>query len=86
MNVSLTAQLERYVEEKVDSGSFTSASEVVRAGLRMLQEHDALHVARLEALRTDVRLGVDQLRSGEGNDGAGVFERLRRKHQVPSTK
>ncbi len=60
MNRSLTVQLERYVEEKVDSGSFTSASEVVRAGLRLRQEHDALHSARLAALRTDVQLGVAQ--------------------------
>ncbi len=86
MNVSLTAQLERYVEQKVKSGGFTSASEVVRAGLRLLQENDEAHAARLEALRADVRAGAEQLRRGEGKAGTTVFERVRREHQVPKAK
>ena len=41
MNVSLTSELERFVEERVKSGSFASSSEVVRAGLRLLAEREA---------------------------------------------
>jgi len=41
MNVSLTPEFEAFVGEKVKSVTYTTASEVVRAGLRLLQAHDA---------------------------------------------
>ena len=40
MNVSLTPELDNFVAGKVQSGRYTSASEVVREALRMLEEHD----------------------------------------------
>jgi antitoxin ParD1/3/4 len=40
MNVSLTSELERFVEDRVKSGAFASSSEVVRAGLRLLAERE----------------------------------------------
>lgn len=81
MNVSLTPEFETFVDEKLKSGTYSSASEVVRAGLRLLQEQDAEHAARLEALRRDVRLGRAQLTRGEGTPGTEVFKRLRKKGQ-----
>ena len=56
MNVSLSAPLEEYINEKVESGMYNSASEVIREGLRSLQENerskklDALLMERLERL------------------------------------
>jgi antitoxin ParD1/3/4 len=41
MNVSLTPELEQLVTEKVESGRYTSASEVIREALRLLEEHDS---------------------------------------------
>ena len=79
MNVSLTAALESFVEDKVKSGSYASASEVVRAGLRLLQEHDAAQAedaAKLEALRHSIEVARAQFRRGEGLDGPEVFARL----------
>lgn len=81
MNVSLTPEFETFVDEKLKSGSYSSASEVVRAGLRLLQEQDAERAARLDALRRDVRLGRAQLKRGEGAPGAEAFKRLRKKSQ-----
>ena len=86
MNVSLTPEFETFVVDKLKSGTFSSASEVVRAGLRLLQERDAEHAARLEALRQDVRLGRAQLGRGEGAPGAEVFQRLRKKSQARRSK
>jgi antitoxin ParD1/3/4 len=63
MNVNLTPQLEELVREKVESGLYTSASEVVREALRLLQEQDHLKEARLAQLRRDIDVG---LRSGRG--------------------
>jgi antitoxin ParD1/3/4 len=77
MNVSLTAELEQFVEDKVESGDFTSASEVVRAGLRLLKEHEAEHQARLQALRKAVSEGLEQARRGQTKDGVEVFARVR---------
>ena len=40
MNISLTPQLENYVKNKVDTGRYTSASEVIREALRLLESQD----------------------------------------------
>jgi antitoxin ParD1/3/4 len=66
MNVSLTPQLESFVQEKVSSGLYTSASEVIREALRMMEEQDQLKAMRLEALYKEVQKGIDQLDRGEG--------------------
>lgn len=58
MNVNLTPQLEDLVRSKVASGLYTSASEVVREALRLMEEQDRLRDAKLEQLRSDVRQGL----------------------------
>ena len=63
MNVNLTPQLEELVRSKVNSGMYTSASEVVREALRLMDEQDRLRKAKLDELRRDVRKGID---SGPG--------------------
>lgn len=65
MNVSLTAELEKFVNERVASGLYTSASEVVREGLRLLQEKELLKQIKLRELRQEVRKGLDQLERDE---------------------
>jgi antitoxin ParD1/3/4 len=59
MNVNLTPQLEELVRSKVASGMYTSASEVVREALRLMDEQDRLRAAKLEELRDDIRQGMD---------------------------
>jgi antitoxin ParD1/3/4 len=66
MNVSLTPQLEAFVKQKVETGMYNSASEVIREALRLLEEHDALQAAKREALRKDLRAGLASLDGGEG--------------------
>jgi antitoxin ParD1/3/4 len=58
MNVNLTPQLEELVRSKVSSGLYTSASEVVREALRLMDEQDRLKQAKLDELRRDVRQGL----------------------------
>jgi antitoxin ParD1/3/4 len=62
MNVSLTPELECLVNEKVQSGMYQTASEVVREALRLLKEHDEV---KLRQLREAIRVGIDQLERGE---------------------
>ena len=69
MNVSLSPELERLINSKVESGMYNSASEVVRAGLRLIQERDELHQNKLAALRADIKLGLDDMEAGRILDG-----------------
>ncbi len=64
MNVSLTPELEKLINDKVASGLYNSASEVVREALRLLKEQDALKQFRLEELRRELQLGVEQAERG----------------------
>jgi antitoxin ParD1/3/4 len=66
MNVSLTPELEKLVNKKVQSGKYSSASEVVREGLRLLQEQDEMRRIKLEALRREIARGVESLDRGDG--------------------
>ena len=62
MNVNLTPQLETLVKQKVASGLYNSASEVVREALRLMEEQDRIRAIKLEQLRQDIRDGIN---SGE---------------------
>jgi len=65
MNVSLTKELDGYVNEKVQSGLYSSASEVVRDALRLLKERDSQREANLARLRHEIQLGIDQIQNGQ---------------------
>jgi antitoxin ParD1/3/4 len=65
MNISLTKEFENYVSQKVESGMYHSASEVIRDGLRLMKERDELHQSRLAELRKDIAVGVDQADRGQ---------------------
>ncbi len=60
MNVSLTPELEAKIHERVESGRYNNASEVVRDALRHLEEFE-----RLEHLRSLLQVGLEQERRGE---------------------
>ncbi len=65
-NVNLTDRLDRFVETRVRSGSFSNASEVVREALRLLEQRDAEDSARLEWLRSAAHDAFAALDRGEG--------------------
>ena len=65
MNVSLTEELEELVQEKVRSGMYSSASEVIRQALRLLKEQDQLRQIRLDELRKEIAIGIEQADRGE---------------------
>ena len=79
MNVSLTPELERYINQKIESGLYQTASEVVRAGLRLLAEREDLHRQTVEELRRELQVGIDEADRGELSplDAEGTLKRLR---------
>jgi len=73
MNISLTPELGQLVHDKVRTGLYQTASEVVREGLRLLMERDQ----HLEALRRDIRAGFQAVDQGEYTDyNAANIEQL----------
>jgi antitoxin ParD1/3/4 len=59
LNVNLTPKLEKLVRQKVSSGRYNSASEVVREALRLMEAQDELRTLKLEQLRRDLQQGLD---------------------------
>jgi antitoxin ParD1/3/4 len=64
MNISLPQQLEAWINDRVKTGMYQSASEVVREALRLLREQEELKLLRKEELRQQLRRGVEQLDRG----------------------
>ena len=78
MDVSLTPELEKLVANKVASGLYQSASEVIREGLRLLDDHDRLRELHLGEVRQKIQTGLDQLDRGEGIPGAAAYAKTPR--------
>lgn len=82
MHVSLTPKLEELIREKVESGLYNNASEVVREALRLFQEVDALRRLKLERLREELAKGEADLVAGrtttlaDNKELRAFFERL----------
>jgi len=79
MNISLTPQLEEMIRQKVDSGLYNSASEVVRDALRLMDEKDRLRATKLDQLRQEIREGLS---SGPATAWDG--EEIKRKGRAKS--
>jgi antitoxin ParD1/3/4 len=77
MNVSLTSELHRYVQSRVRSGQYASASEVVREGLRMLQQHDADRKVAVAELRRQIAAGEQAAERGEVVSAKQAFDKIK---------
>lgn len=79
MNVSLTPELENFVNAKVGSGRYNSASEVVREALRLLEEHDSARVGRLAEFNQELGRRLAVADRGDTVAPSEIRARLRRK-------
>jgi antitoxin ParD1/3/4 len=78
LNVSLTPELGAFVKAKVDSGRYQSASEVIREGLRLMEQRERDHESTLRDIRQRIDAGWEQAERGEGRDGDAVVRDLRK--------
>ena len=81
MNVSLTPELEEFVQSKVQSGRYTSASEVVREALRLLEEHEGARATQVSAFNQELGRRLASLDRGDRANVAGLRAGLQRKSE-----
>lgn len=80
MNVALSERWESFVEDKVKSGDYQTASEVLQEGLRLLEKEELLKrvtVNSLPELEAKLLAAAESLDAGKGVDADEVFRRLR---------
>ena len=63
-NVVLTQRQSKLIEKLVSSGQYQNASEVLRDGLRLVEDRAAERKAKLKALRTATQVGIDDIEAG----------------------
>jgi len=79
MNVSLTPELDHFVAEKVSSGRYNSASEVVREALRLLEERDQLRNSQGIAFNQEIGKRLQSLDRGEYIEPEAARARIEQK-------
>lgn len=70
MNVSLTPELEKLVNDEIKNGDYKSANEVVREGLLLVR----LRRQKLATLRREIQIGIDEIERGEYREYTSVEE------------
>lgn len=75
MTVELGPQLEQFVQELIESGRYQSKSEVLREGIRLVQDREALLDAALRA-------GLADVEAGRTKPADEVFDRLEAKYRA----
>jgi antitoxin ParD1/3/4 len=78
ISVDLGPQLEDFVTELLTTGRYGSKSEVLREGVRLVQEREA----RLAVLDAAIQRGLAEVERGEGKPAEEVFARLRKKYEA----
>ncbi|QNA83081.1 type II toxin-antitoxin system ParD family antitoxin [Sphingomonas sp. So64.6b] len=81
-SVNLGDQLDGVVDKLVKAGRYGSRSEVLREGIRLVQEREA-KLARFEA---EIQRGIDDIAAGRTKPADEVFDRLRRKYEAMAAK
>lgn len=76
ISVTVTAAMARDIRDKVEGGSYASASEVIRAALRALQREDEGHAERLASIKARIKASVEDTRPPVPLSAA--FERIAR--------
>ncbi|OGT06957.1 MAG: hypothetical protein A2X78_00635 [Gammaproteobacteria bacterium GWE2_37_16] len=79
MNISLSPELEKFVQNKVSSGFYTSTSEVIRESLRLMHTHDNLQQQSIRRLDQAIEIGMKQLDSGHKISARESYNKLKAK-------
>ena len=86
MNISLTAEQEKFIHQLVESGKCISASDAVSQAVRLLQDRYLVYQGRLAELQKEITIGIEQLERGEKVDGETAIQKLRNEIVIRSGK
>ena len=81
-NVNLTEHFDKFIDKRVKSGRFSNASEVVREGLRLLENREAEEKARLKWLQAAIQEGMDAMDRGDYTELRSTEEIADFVHQI----
>ena len=76
MPIQLTPEFEQLIENKVKSGPYKSASEVIAEALRLLEQRDRIFADNKDGVRAKIEQGWQSAQRGELVDGDEVFDRI----------
>ena len=79
MNVSLTPELEKFVADKVATGRYTSASEVVREALRLLEREEKSRAQQIAEFNRELDARIASADRGEFVTAEESMQRIREK-------
>jgi len=82
-SVALSPHFEAFIRDQVESGRYNNVSEVVRAGLRLLEDTERQQAIHLQTLKNDIAAGKA---SGEALAADPVFDRLQAKYAKQATR
>lgn len=82
MNVNLGTVFDQFVSDLLKTGHYQSQSEILREGLRLLQEREELKRLRIAELRREIAIGGAEADRGEFVDGAEAFAEIRKKRSA----
>jgi len=77
VNISITPELDEFLQKRVKSGRYQTTSEVVREALRLLERHEQERDEAFNQLKAKLEQGAGQAERGALIDGDEVFEELR---------
>ena len=78
MNISLTPEREKFVNTRLNSGLYHSASDVIRDALRLLREKELASEARREELNRLIDEGLEALAQGKKSSRRGGIEKAQK--------
>jgi len=81
MNISLTPELEELVQQRVASGFYNSASEVIRDALRLLFMQDDIRKQKIQRLNEEIEIGLQAFEENRIVDGEEAFKRLKARNK-----
>ena len=84
LTITVTPELEAFIRERVATGRFDTAGDVVREGLKLLEGREHEREAVLDEIRREIAVGLEDAKAGNLSDGEAFFAELERE-RPPTT-
>ncbi len=81
MNITLSSEQEQFIQSQIARGKYTNIQQVIDSALKLLEKQDQNYEQWLDETRKKVKVGLEQLESGDKVDGEIVIAQLEAKFQ-----